>query len=195
MLEVKCMQSWIAISASVAFLAGCVSDGLGGEEGTATINAPAVKPAQINPEECLNYVQLKRDSDYLCELADGSTRALKPGERRTSPLNRDEITQVFSRNREDTENCTFSILGADSKANGKVYVRFEIELDGKVSSSKYVADRSTLKNEKLGKCLAEKIKTWRFPVLPGEETVEITYPFEIMKAEPSQDSSAPEKKD
>jgi len=189
------MKCWMALGAGVLLFSGCVSDGLNENEGTATIDAPAVKPAQINPEECLNYVQLKREAEYLCELADGTTRPLKATERRTTPLNRDEISQVFSRNREDTESCILSVVGADSQVEGKVYVRFEIELDGKVSSAKYVADRSTYKNEKLGKCLAEKIKTWRFPILPGEETVEITYPFALMKAEPSQESSSPEKKD
>jgi hypothetical protein len=189
------MQSWTVVSAGVVLLSACVTDGPNTEEGTATIDAPAVKPAQINPDECLNYIQLKRDSDYLCELTDGSTRPLKPSERRTSPLSREEITAVFSKNREDTENCIISVLGPDSKAEGKIYVKFEIGLDGKVTSSKYFADRSTFKNEKLGKCFAEKIRTWRFPILPGEDTLEITYPFALMQAESSQESSAPEKKD
>lgn len=148
-----------------------------------TIGGAAVSPAQIGPDECVNYVQEKRDSDFLCELADGSTRALKPGERRSNPLSRDEIARVVSRNSEDTEVCLQSARQADSKADGKTYVRFEIGAEGRVTKAEYLKERSTYKNETLGKCLADKVKAWRFPVLRSDETLEINYPFVLVNPE------------
>lgn len=188
MLTTNCRESWTFIVTSAVFLSSCVSNSLNDEAGLSTINAPAVVPAQIKADECVRFVQLKRDSDYLCELANGSTRPLKPGERRSSPLTREEIDKVFSRNREDVESCIISVVGAGSQVAGKVFVKFEIELDGKVSAARYLNDRSTYKNEKLGNCIAETIKSWRFPLLPGEDTVEVTYPLEIIKAESSRES-------
>jgi len=157
-------------------LAACVTSGSkeGEEE---PVNTAPVTPAQISPEECVNYVQLKRDADYLCELADGSTRHLKDGERRTTPLSREEIERVMIANREDTELCFETVLANNEKAEGKLYISFEIEADGKVANARYNTERSTYKNEKLADCFVQKAKSWRFPVLRTDELLEINYPL------------------
>jgi hypothetical protein len=177
-------------------LAGCVSAGVEQQdENSGTVGTSAVKPAQISPDECVNYVQLKRDADYLCELADGTTRALKPGERRSSPLSREEIAQVFLNYGDDSEACLQEAQAKDPKADGKVYIKFEIEAGGRVSSAMYLQERSTYKSEALGKCLSQKVKNWRFPVLSSEETLEISYPFVLVNPDLStsqnNSSSAP----
>jgi len=155
-----------------------------------TVGSAAVRPAQIGPDECVNYVQEKRDSDFLCELADGTTRPLKSGERRSNPLSRDEIARVVAKNSEDSEMCLQAARQSDPKADGKTYIRFEIGAEGRVAKSEYLKDRSTYKNETLGKCLADKVKTWRFPVLRSDETLEINYPFVLVN--PELNSSQPE---
>lgn len=157
-------------------LSACVTSG-GKEDDSEPVNTAPVTPAQISPEECVNYVQLKRDADYLCELADGSTRQLKEGERRTTPLSREEIERVMIANREDTELCFETVLGEEEKAEGKLYISFEIEADGKVANARYNTERSTYKNEKLADCFVQKAKIWRFPVLRTDELLEINYPL------------------
>lgn len=160
----------------ISALSACVTSG--GKEGESEpVNTAPVTPAQISPEECVNYVQLKRDADYLCELADGSTRQLKEGERRTTPLSREEIERVMIANREDTELCFETILAKEEKAEGKLYISFEIEADGKVANARYNTERSTYKNEKLADCFVQKAKSWRFPVLRTDELLEINYPL------------------
>ncbi|MEY4065135.1 MAG: hypothetical protein RIR26_1343 [Pseudomonadota bacterium] len=148
-----------------------------------TVGSAAVSPAQIGPDECVNYVQEKRDSDFVCELADGTTRPLKQGERRSNPLSRDEIARVVARNSEDTEMCLQAARQSDPKADGKTYIHFEIGAEGRVAKAEYLKERSTYKNETLGKCLADKVKAWRFPVLRSDETLEINYPFVLVNPE------------
>lgn len=177
---------------SCAFLSsGCISFGSGdAEEDSGVIGNSSVKPAQISPDECINYVQLKRDADYHCELADGSTRALKPGERRSTPLSRDEIAQVVRNNSEDAEMCLQAARENDPRADGKIYIKFDIEAEGRVSEVSYQKEKSTYKSDSLARCLEEKIKKWRFPVLRTDETLEISYPFVLVN--PELNSTRPE---
>lgn len=148
------------------------------------VSATPVAPAQISPEECVGYVQLERNADYQCELANGSTRPLAKGERRSTPLTREEIEGVIRRNKDETQSCFESFLPKDSKVEGKIYISFDIDSEGKVSSSQYNVGKSTYKDAKLGKCLAEKAQKWRFPVLRTDETLQINYPFQLISAEP-----------
>jgi len=175
---------------------GCVTSNTHKEEESEPVSLSPVKPAHIAPEECVNYVQLKADADYLCEMADGNTRPLKPGERRSQPLSREEIADVISSNSEDSDACLSAARRADSKAEGKTVIKFEIASGGKVTSASYVKERSTYKNEKLATCLIEKIKLWRFPVLQSDEPIEISYPFVLVNPElnPLQGGSSLEKK-
>lgn len=166
-----------------ATFSACVSSGANRDADLEPVSAAPVAPAQLSPEECVNYVQLKRDEDYQCELADGTTRPLKPGERRTSPLSRDEIEQVIRKNNDDALDCFDSHLPKDVKVTGKLYVSFEIESDGKVSEAHYNESKSTYKNPKLAACLVEKVKTWRFPILQTDETLQINYPFQLISAD------------
>lgn len=175
-------------------MAGCVSRGTveqnGGKEADSEpVSSEKVAPVQVAPEECVNYVQLKRDSEYLCELPDGSTRPLKPGERRSTPLTRDEIEKVIRNNQEDTLTCFENTLPKDAKVDGKLYISFDIESDGKVANVSYNTERSTYKNAKLGACLVEKAKKWRFPVLRTDETLQINYPFQLISSEPEAPAS------
>ncbi|MFZ9519387.1 MAG: AgmX/PglI C-terminal domain-containing protein [Silvanigrellaceae bacterium] len=178
----KLFLSKIVLMIGVTPYVACVS--MGSKDGEPEpISAAAVTPAQISPEECVNYVQLKRDEDFQCELSDGSTRPLKPGERRSTPLSREEIEKVIASNREDTQLCFESLLPKDAKLEGKLYITFDIESGGKVANATYNEGRSTYKNPKLGACLVNKVKNWRFPVLTTEDTLQINYPFHLISAE------------
>ena len=135
-------------------VSACISLGSGDQdESSGVIGATAVQPAQISPDECVSYTQLKRDTEYLCELADGSTRPLKSGERRTTPLSKNEIAQVMQNNSEDSESCLQAARDADPKAQGKIYIKFEIESDGRVSETTYQKDKSTFRSDTLARCL------------------------------------------
>lgn len=178
----------------LGLVTGCVTQGSverNSEKGADSepVSSEKVAPVQVAPEECVNYVQLKRDADYLCELPDGSTRPLKPGERRSTPLTRDEIEKVIRNNQEDTLTCFENTLPKDAKVDGKLYISFDIEADGKVANVSYNTERSTYKNEKLGACLVDKAKKWRFPVLRTDETLQINYPFQLISSEPEAPAS------
>jgi hypothetical protein len=156
-------------------------------------SAEKVAPVQVAPEECIRYVQLKRDSDFECELPDGSTRPIKKGERRSTPMSKDEIEKVIRSYSEEFVACFEKHQPKNTKAEGKVYISIDVESEGKVSGAKYNSERSTYKNAELGQCLADKAKMWRFPVLYTEETLQINYPFQVINSEsdaaPSEDSS------
>jgi hypothetical protein len=182
-IKIKSFRSRIFYCATLLTLtSACMTTG--SKEGDAEpVNSEKVAPVQVAPEECVSYVQLKRDADFMCELPDGSTRPLKQGERRSNPMSREEIEKVIRSHSEDTFSCFESHLSKGTKAEGKLYISFDIESEGKVSNVRYNSERSTYKNEKLGACLAEKAKKWRFPVLYTEETLQINYPFQLMSAE------------
>ncbi len=178
----------------LGLVTGCVTQGAveqNSEKGADSepVSSEKVAPVQVAPEECVNYVQLKRDADYLCELPDGSTRPLKPGERRSTPLTRDEIEKVIRNNQEDTLTCFEASIPKDAKVEGKLFISFDIESDGKVANVRYNTERSTYKNTKLGACLVEKAKKWRFPVLRTDETLQINYPFQLISSEPEAPAS------
>lgn len=177
---IKFVQSLLVLSSFLG-ATSCLSFGADEpDENTGVIGTSAVQPAQFAPDECTRYLQLKRDAEYLCELADGSTRPLKQGERRTTPLSKIEIAQVMQSNSEDSEACLQAAREADPKAHGKIYLKFEIESDGRIAEVAYQKDKSTYKNDTLGKCLESKIKSWKFPVLRNDESLEISYPFILM---------------
>ncbi|NBW83465.1 hypothetical protein EBR21_17085 [bacterium] len=117
-------------------------------------------------------------------MSDGSTRPLKPGERRSSPLSREEIENVIRNNKDDTQSCFESLLPQDAKIEGKLYITFDIESGGKVANATYNERRSTYKNPKLAACIVDKVNNWRFPVLTTDETLQINYPFHLISAEP-----------
>jgi hypothetical protein len=179
-MDLNARIKWTSIAAAALFVSGCVSGAKVPDDGSSElIDAPPVQPAQIGEDECVNYVQLKRDAEYLCELSNGETRPMRQGERRSSPLTREEIVEVIERNSEDSDACIGEAVKTDPKAKGKVVIEFEVEPDGKISAVEYLREKSTYKNEKLGQCLTGKIKNWRFPVLHNDDSLEIKFPFTI----------------
>jgi hypothetical protein len=138
-----------------------------------------VKPAQIGEDECVNYVQLERNADYQCELANGETRPMREGERRTAPLTKEEIVEIIDRNADDTDSCIDEAERRDPKAKGKIVINFEVEPNGQISEAHVVSEKSSYKDTTAAKCLVSKVKTWRFPVLHNADALEIKFPFEF----------------
>jgi hypothetical protein len=90
---------------------------------------------------------------------------------------------VIRTNKEDAHNCFEALLPKDAKVEGKLYISFDIESDGKVANVTFNEKRSTYKNKTLAACLVEKAKKWRFPVLRTDETLQINYPFQLITAD------------
>lgn len=63
------------------------------------------------------------------------------------------------------------------KAEGKIFVEFEVNDQGTLIKSEVNAKKSTLKNEGLIKCMQEKFQAWIFPLAPKGQTITVIYPF------------------
>lgn len=94
---------------------------------------------------------------------------------KVSELNREEVKKVFVSHQNEIEGCHNQVPQKE-KALGKMVFEFEVNDAGKVIHSAWVDDKSSLKNEPLGACIAEKIKTWDFPKAASTETAFVYYP-------------------
>jgi hypothetical protein len=149
-----------------------------------------VKPAQIGDDECVNYIQLERNAAYQCELANGETRPVREGERRSTPLSKEDIIQIIDKNMEDAEFCIAEAERKDPKAKGKIVINFEVEPDGKISDASVLNEKSSYKNNTASECLIGKIKSWRFPVLHNDDSLEIKFPFAFGEGSALNDSQS-----
>lgn len=173
-------------------IVGCVSRPQSTEDSSSeVIGVEPVKPAQIGEDECVNYVQLERNAEYRCVLANGENRPMREGERRSAPLSREEIIEIIEGNSEDIDSCILSAERNDPGAKGKILINFEVEPDGKISDASHLSEKSTYKNETVAQCLISKIKSWRFPVLHNEDALEIKFPFTLGSESSTEESKSP----
>jgi len=90
-------------------------------------------------------------------------------------LPREVIQKVINDNKAQIRYCYEIELQRDQTLEGKVAVKWIIAATGAVE--KVVVTESTVKSAKVGQCLSEKIKGWRFPQPAGGGIVEVNYPF------------------
>ena len=75
-------------------------------------------------------------------------------------LNKDSVKRVIKQRQRQLQACYERELKKDPSLNGKVIVRWTIGPAGRVTDAKVV--KNTLKTPVVGRCVAEKIKRWRF---------------------------------
>lgn len=90
-------------------------------------------------------------------------------------LPRELIQRVINENKAQIRYCYEIELQRDQDLDGKVAVKWIIGATGAVTQ--VVIAESTLKSSRVGQCLTEKIRSWRFPQPAGGGVVEVNYPF------------------
>jgi outer membrane biosynthesis protein TonB len=89
-------------------------------------------------------------------------------------LDKDQIRQVVRANISEVRYCYNQTLEKQPELKAKVVIDFTIGADGSVTKS---AVGSMDGPAELGKCVAERIATWKFPAPTGGGEVAVSYPF------------------
>jgi hypothetical protein len=97
-------------------------------------------------------------------------------------IDREGIRKVFMDKQKELQTCyTDRLKTAKAEGQpileGKLALDFEIGNDGSVIYAKIDEARSTLKDERLSKCLCDYTKKWTFPKPPDKQTVKVSYPL------------------
>lgn len=99
------------------------------------------------------------------------------GESYGGNIDRNGIRQVFLNNQRTLQACYESALSTDRGLSGKVVLDFDIGEQGRVLRASVSSDKSTLNNDRLSTCIVNRMKTWRFPEPPQNQTVQVFYPL------------------
>ncbi len=99
------------------------------------------------------------------------------GESYGGNIDRNGIRQVFLNNQRTLQSCYESALSTDRGLSGKVVLDFDIGEQGRVLRASVSGDKSTLNNDRLSNCIVNRMKTWRFPEPPQNQTVQVFYPL------------------
>lgn len=86
---------------------------------------------------------------------------------------RNAIRETFSKNSSDILACSKE----NPSVQGQLTLDFEIDENGKATNVKANKKSSVVKDEKMVKCLADKMKSWNFPKSPRGQIVNIVYPL------------------
>lgn len=90
-------------------------------------------------------------------------------------LDRETIARVIREHRNEVRACYEAELRADPELEGLVKVAFVIAPDGQVAGARI--SESTLGNDAVAQCIANRARRWRFPAPGGGGTVNVNYPF------------------
>ncbi|MCB9531630.1 MAG: TonB family protein [Myxococcales bacterium] len=90
-------------------------------------------------------------------------------------LDRELIARVIREHRREVRACYEAELQSNPELQGLVKVAFVIAADGQVAGARI--SESTLGNDAVGQCIANRVRRWRFPEPRGGGTVNVNYPF------------------
>ena len=90
-------------------------------------------------------------------------------------LTAQEISAVIRANLNQIRHCYEQLLQRSPNASGKISVKFEIAVNGRISS--VGVTNSTVSDARMRSCVTGKIKRWDFPKPRGGQPVSVTYPF------------------
>ncbi|MCA9554057.1 MAG: zinc-ribbon domain-containing protein [Myxococcales bacterium] len=93
-------------------------------------------------------------------------------------LSQDAITAVINARKKSVSICYEQSLRGREDLRGKLEVKVTVQPDGKVSKTS--VETTAFKGSKVGLCVADKIKDWRFPSFEGEPQ-QIVVPFVLEK--------------
>lgn len=90
-------------------------------------------------------------------------------------LDKEQIRTVVRDHLNEVRYCYNQVLEVDPMAKGKLVVDFTIGSDGAVLKSAVGAGSQA--PEQLGSCVAQAVRSWKFPAPTGGGTVAVSYPF------------------
>ncbi|MEN0059887.1 MAG: AgmX/PglI C-terminal domain-containing protein [Bdellovibrio sp.] len=94
-------------------------------------------------------------------------------------LDRDQIIAVINRNKGQIIYCYEKGLQAQPSIGGRVAVSFVIGPAGRITTAN-VAE-SSLGSRTVESCMLQKMRAWQFPRPVGKVSVDVLYPFELMR--------------
>ncbi len=94
-------------------------------------------------------------------------------------LDRDQIIAVINRNRGQIIYCYEQGLQKQPTIGGRVAVSFVIGPNGRVTTANVA--QSSLQSQRVESCIVGRMKTWKFPRPVGNVSVDVLYPFELMR--------------
>jgi hypothetical protein len=94
--------------------------------------------------------------------------------KKVSPYVQD-IQSTIKDHRKDVESCYDSYLKVKPNAQGKMMLKWTIRSDG-FAKNIQVAN-NTFGDETVFSCMANGIKTWKFPTPPKDQEADVSYPF------------------
>ncbi len=90
-------------------------------------------------------------------------------------LDKDVIRRVVRAHINEVRNCYNVGLARDPLLAGRVAIQFQIGNTGKVPMA--VVAKSTVKDDRVGNCIAKAVRRWKFPRPRDGGMVIVTYPF------------------
>jgi hypothetical protein len=110
----------------------------------------------------------KRDRDI--SVATGETKVL-------GAIDPELIRKVIRDHAAQVRYCYEQQLALNPKLEGKVSIRWQINSDGRASSTVLNHADTTLSNDQVAQCIMSRIVTWEFPKPKGGGIAIVTYPW------------------
>ena len=96
-------------------------------------------------------------------------------------VDKELIRRVIQEHAAQIRYCYEQQLAINPKLSGKVSIKWIINADGSASGAQVDAGSTTLADDKVHRCMMERIQSWQFPKPKGGGMAVITYPW-ILRA-------------
>lgn len=102
---------------------------------------------------------------------------------------KDIVRRIVRAHINEVRHCYNQGLARDPMLGGRVSIEFRIDPGGRVPVA--VVSESTLRDARVGQCIAKAVKRWRFPKPMSSGLVGVTYPFVLTPADGAPYTEAP----
>jgi len=169
---------WFAALALVLLFALTVSAApKGGDKAPAKgplMKTPSPMEKDKAPEPAKEEAKEGDDNYYNEEQAGG---VHYEDEEESDTLDKELIQKTIGGGLNGIRYCYEKELTTNQSLKGRLFVNFQIQLDGKVSDLKVVDKQTTLKSKKVTQCVLDIVKNFKFAARKKGEPIEINYPF------------------
>lgn len=110
-----------------------------------------------------------------------SARSERPAQRASSPANAASIRALVDSRQRDVQACYELALSQAGEARGRVLLKWNVDAAGEAQDIAVDAAGSTLTDPALHQCIAEKIKSWKFPAARKGKLVPASHSFAFSK--------------
>lgn len=95
------------------------------------------------------------------------------------PETREQIRSTIYQNRKTISDCYGQALlkPGNEKLAGRVTMNFKLSKTGTASQPQTVADKTSIQDSDLVRCIGQQIETWQFPSHNEADTIDVVYPF------------------